>query len=141
MALKKILIDSDICLDSIMGRRPHVKNANKIFLAAENKRISAIVSAHSFSNIFYILKKISNPKKAVTQLKNLRKIAFVGKIKNSTIDKALASGWTDFEDAMQHFCAIEEGCEAIITRNTSDFKKSTLSVYTPAKFLETEGLI
>ena len=36
---------------------------------------------------------------------------------------ALYSGWTDFEDAVQAQVAIENNIDAVITRNTKDYKK------------------
>ena len=45
------------------------------------------------------------------------------------------SEFKDFEDAIQNFCAEDEGLNHIITRNLKDYKKSNLSVLTPKEFL------
>jgi hypothetical protein len=51
---------------------------------------------------------------------------------------ALDSKFTDFEDALQYFSAIQSNkVNVIITRNTSDYKKSALPVFTPYEFLAT----
>lgn len=134
--MKKILIDSDICLDSITARTPYQQNSDRLFDYVETGEIKAIVSAESFSNIFYILRKLSSSKKAIQQIINLRSIVNVGNIFESTIDSALESEWIDFEDALQHFCAVENDCDAIITRNISDFKESEIPVYTPIQFID-----
>jgi hypothetical protein len=42
----------------------------------------------------------------------------------------------DYEDALQYYSALENGDEAIITRNLKDFKKSKLPVMTAAQFLK-----
>lgn len=133
--MEKILIDSDICLDSITGRYPFSIHANQLFTAVENKEVTAYVSAESFSNIFYILRKFSSSGMAVEQLKNLRKIVHVGILKESTIDSALTSGWNDFEDSLQYHCALENMCDSIISRNKSDFEKNEIPVLTAREYL------
>ena len=52
------------------------------------------------------------------------------------IEQALCSSFKDFEDAVQYFCAIENGIDIIISRNTKDYKDTKIPVYTPAQFLE-----
>lgn len=42
----------------------------------------------------------------------------------------------DFEDCIQYRSATTAGCQAIVTRNTADFAKVELDVYTPEGFLE-----
>jgi hypothetical protein len=44
-------------------------------------------------------------------------------------------GLADFEDALQIACAAAGGADVIVTRNTSDFIGSTISVMTPEAFL------
>ncbi len=40
-----------------------------------------------------------------------------------------------FEDAVLHEAACHAGIESIVTRNTVDFKQSTLPVFAPADFV------
>ena len=48
---------------------------------------------------------------------------------------ALKSGWKDFEDAVQNFSAVADPqISAIITRNTKDFKESSLEVVDSVEF-------
>lgn len=132
----KILIDSDVCLDLITGRKPFFDNAKRFFEVIENTDLQAFVSPDSFSNMFYILRKDYVPQTIVAKLESLRILILVAPLFEKIIDLALKSGWKDFEDAMQYYCAKENGCDCIITRNTKDFIKSSLPVYTPFEFLE-----
>lgn len=134
--MQRVLIDSDVCLDSITARVPYQTLADRLLYLAESGEIAGIVSAESFSNIFYVLRRLSNSRKAIQQIKNLRLIVQVGPIYESTVDSVLNSDWNDFEDALQYFCAIENNCDAIITRNNSDFKNSEIPVFTPHLFFE-----
>lgn len=132
---QKILIDSDICLDFITGRKPHFNHAEKLFWEIENTVFSGFVSPESFSNMFYILRSFYPASKIITKLKNLHSIVDVAIFTSTVIDSALNSEWADFEDAIQYHSAVETGCDAIITRNTADFKNSEIPVYTAYGFL------
>jgi len=48
----------------------------------------------------------------------------------------LNSNFSDFEDALHHFNAIDSKCEIIITRNPKDFKNSLLPIMTPNEFIK-----
>ncbi len=52
------------------------------------------------------------------------------------VDEAIASRFSDFEDAMQYYSAVREGADAIITRNSSDFNATEIEVYEPQQFLD-----
>jgi len=41
----------------------------------------------------------------------------------------------DFEDGIQFYTALEANCKVIITRNTKDYKNSTIPVFQPKEFL------
>lgn len=131
----KILIDSDVCLDFITGRQPYFNDAKRLFWEVEKEVLHGVISPESFSNMYYVLCRFHPPAKVIRQLKTLRSIISVGMLAGTVIDQALDSGWNDFEDAIQHFCAVEAGCDAIVTRNTRDFGKSELPVKTPSEIL------
>ena len=57
------------------------------------------------------------------------------------IDKALNSDFTDFEDAIQYYTALEHDFKIILTRNVRDYNKSSVIVQTPEEFLVTNKLI
>jgi predicted nucleic acid-binding protein len=53
------------------------------------------------------------------------------------IKLALVSGFVDLEDSIQYHIAQKYNCDAIITRNIKDYKKSKLPVLTAEQFLRT----
>jgi hypothetical protein len=69
-------------------------------------------------------------------LKIVRSAVSIITVDEKTIDSALSSNISDFEDAVQHFAALSTDCEVIITRNTRDFKFSIVPVLTPEEFLK-----
>ena len=63
-------------------------------------------------------------------------MSFVTPVDSFIINEAIASRFSDFEDAMQYYSAIREGADAIITRNSSDFDAAQIEVYEPIQFLD-----
>ena len=57
-------------------------------------------------------------------------------VEKSFLLKALSSPIKDYEDAVQHECAIAENLDAIVTRNLKDYKYLTVKVYSPTEFLQ-----
>jgi hypothetical protein len=64
-----------------------------------------------------------------------RLICEVSNIDKIIIDKSLISNFNDFEDAVQHYSALYDKCDILITRNKKDFKNSEIPVMTPSEFL------
>ena len=64
------------------------------------------------------------------------KMCNVTPVDSLIVDEAIASRFSDFEDAMQYYSAIREGADAIITRNSSDFNAAQIEVYEPQQFLD-----
>lgn len=63
----------------------------------------------------------------------------VAEVNGNVIDMALKSGWKDFEDAVQNFSAVANPqISAIITRNTKDFKNSSLEIVDSVEFLNSK---
>jgi len=53
----------------------------------------------------------------------------------TTVQKASKSKFVDFEDGVQNFCVTEAKHKIIVTRNTKNFKQSSIFIMTPKEFL------
>jgi predicted nucleic acid-binding protein len=134
--MERAFVDTDILLDLLDRREPFYKSAAQLFSKADRKEITILVSALSFTNAHYVLrKKYSNTesRKALTRIKALIQIANVGE---KAVELALASNFTDFEDGVQNYAAIENKASVIITRNLKDYRRSPLPVMTAEGFLK-----
>ena len=60
--MKNIFLDTNIILDYLALRQPFYIDADKIFSMAENDVIDLFCSSLSFSTIFYVLRKLQQPK-------------------------------------------------------------------------------
>ncbi|MGZ8939328.1 MAG: PIN domain-containing protein [Limisphaerales bacterium] len=131
-----IFLDSDVVLDHLADRQPFAENAHRIFALAEMREVTVCLSSLSFSNLYYILRKLKGHAEALNLLGDLRGLVRVSAVGEVEIDSALGSEFSDFEDAIQHFAAIGAGgINAIVTRNLSDYSTSKIPVLSPHEFL------
>ncbi len=135
MIYNKVLLDTNICLDVILEREPFAEKSGKIMGKAESGIFFAFLAAHGFDTLFYVLMSKIGRKKAYQGIRILRSVCHIADVTQPVIDKALQLKWPDFEDAIHYQAALAEGCDAIVTRNPSDFKESSLPVFTPFQFL------
>lgn len=69
------------------------------------------------------------------ELEKLLRIVKICSVNSSMLQAAINSPITDYEDAVQHECALAENLDAIVTRNTKDYKNASIKVYSPTEFL------
>jgi len=131
-------IDTDVIIDFLIDRKPFSREAAIIFTLIEQKKLKGYSSSLTFSNLYYVLRKIESHNKVISKLEILSKMVGILRVEEQTIKNALASGFSDFEDSIQYFSAIDsKKIDVIITRNIKDFKKSEIPVMTPGDFLKT----
>ncbi len=132
----RVLIDTCVIVDVLQAREPFRAEAEKIFIAAANKRIDAFITAKSVTDIYYLIHRSTHSDKETRKiLSNLFVIFEV--IDSAGLDclKALSSEMTDYEDAVMTETALRTGMDWIVTRNVKDYSKSPVSVCTPNDFL------
>lgn len=136
--MTKILIDTDVILDFFFDREPFSENAAKILSLCESKEITGFVTPVIISNVYYLLRQTAKHEKVIEKLKLLVSITEVLVIDKASIVEALNSEFKDFEDALQNYSAeLNKEIDLIITRNTKDYKNSSLGVMTPEGYLKT----
>ena len=135
--MNRVLIDADVILDFFFDRKPFADDAAKILAYCESKRITGYVTSVIVSNVYYLLRQTASHAKVIEKLNQLMNIIEVLTTDKNTIQMALNSGFKDFEDAIQSFSAENSGMvDAIITRNTRDYKNSALGVMTPEEYVK-----
>ncbi len=139
--MKNILIDSDVILDFFFDRKPFSDHAEYLLGLCESKRIKGFVTPVIYSNLYYLLRQTAGHNTVIDKLKKLLLIIDILPMDREVVLKALYSNFADFEDALQSFaCSNNGNMDAIITRNTRDYKNSIISVFTPEGFLKMEGI-
>lgn len=130
--MKKILIDSDVILDFFFDRKPYSEDSTILLSLCERGQLKGFVTPVIISNIYYILRRTARHDKVIEKLKQLLTLVDVLQMDRLVIEKALNSGFKDFEDALQNFSAVNSGkIEVIVTRNVKDYRKSEIGVLSP----------
>jgi len=132
--MKKIFIDTNVVIDFLADRRPFSIDAARLFDMAIDGRVKIYISAVSYNNIYYILRQSLTNSATIKLLEELAAMTEIADVTNNVIRQSLKTDFNDYEDAIQYFCAMAvSGIDCIITRDTKDFKKSTISVLTPSE--------
>jgi len=132
---KKVFVDTDIIYDLLAKREPFYQAAAKLFTQSDEGSIDISISALSIPNLHYLISKQLTNEQAKQILRKFRLLVHVVPLSEKIIDLALNSEFNDFEDAIQHFSAIESDCDLLLTRNLKDFKKSQITVMTAQDFI------
>ena len=69
------------------------------------------------------------------KLRKFKIISEVAGLDETIIEKGLNSAFTDFEDSLQYFCALNTECNVLLTRNQKDFKEYAIPVMSADEFL------
>ena len=133
----KVLIDTNILLDVILLREPHLELSKRVLQCCQSL-VDGYIADHTFSNMFYILHDTEDF--SIEDCRNtFNKLLYVFDV--ATLDKSdvIAAvnneAFNDLEDSMQHQSSVAARLDCIVTRNTSDFEKSTVPALTPEDFL------
>lgn len=131
----KLLIDANILLDVLQNREPHVQASSVVWKLCETEKAKGYVSALTFANLVYIMRKELDPKKIEGTLKALSLIFEFADFNVSDLTHAAELEWDDFEDAVQSVTAERVHADYIITRNVRDFAKSKVVAFTPSELI------
>jgi predicted nucleic acid-binding protein len=118
----KILIDTNIIIDNALEREPFWNASEQVLSLIEKGTIAGYISASTFSDLYYIIRKARGRDWTLTYLKQLIIMAFT-------------TNFQDFEDSIQYSTAVVNKLDAIITRNPQDFPIVTPRIITPEQLI------
>ena len=132
--MKHVFIDTNVVIDFLTNRQPFTLEAAQLFDMAVKEKIKLYISALSYGNIHYVVKKSFGNNMALSLLNELAEMTEIVDVTKSIIRQSLKTDFKDYEDAIQYYCALSVAdISLIVTRDRKDFKKSTLAILTPAE--------
>ena len=130
--MKGLFLDTNIIIDVLANRKPYVDSSSKLFDLSVKGRLTLYISALSYSNIYYIIRKFATHKRMLTILKDLESVTETLDVTKEIIVRSIQSDFKDFEDAIQYETArSNKKVNAIVTRDPRGFKSGELTVLTP----------
>ncbi|MBO4604323.1 MAG: PIN domain-containing protein [Clostridiales bacterium] len=132
----KVLIDTNVMIDAITKRDNASSFSADVIALCSSNRITGFAAPHSFSNLYYILRKEYSDKNRRVIIGEYSKILNVVSLNEDVINSALNNNnITDFEDAIQYACAESVGADYIVTRNVKDYGRSSIKAITPEELI------
>jgi len=127
-----IFLDTNVLIDFLADRRPFSLEAARLFDNSLKRKIRIFISAVSYNKIYYILRQSFSHNETIKLLAELNEWTEIIDVSKDIIEKSIRSEFNDFEDAIQYYCALSTSkIEFIVTRDTKDFKTSTIPILTP----------
>ncbi len=135
----KIFLDTNIFLDVFLERTSDWQDAETVLQLAAQNRIDVFTSANNLINVIYALRKQKLTQAEVITLMELT-LTYVefADTSKSAFGQALKAGFTDLEDAVQYYTALQiKGVDYFLISNTKDYKKASvqLPVITATQFI------
>lgn len=131
----RVFVDTNVLLDVLAERKPFYSDSVDIWTLAEAGRLDASISAISFTNCWYLIRRHAGRRNADKALQVLRDVFTPVDLTAQVLNQAIDAGFEDFEDAVQFHSAVQARARCLVTRNADHFPRAPLSVLTPAEFL------
>jgi len=132
---RKVFVDTDIIYDLLGKRDPFYQASAQLFTLADEGKIQIYISALSLANLHYLISRQRTEEEAREILRKLKVLVHVAPLNDKIIDLALNSEFSDFEDAIQYYSALQNEIEVLLTRNLKDYKKAQITVLTAQDFI------
>ena len=132
----KVLIDTNVVIDVALERQPYLLTSEKVLQFSEQGQISGYISASTFSDLYYIIRKQRGKNWTIDFLRRLFSFCQIATVDNSVIEMALNANFDDFEDGIQYSAAICNHLDVIVTRNLQDFRVTLPRLLTPSQLIQ-----
>jgi predicted nucleic acid-binding protein len=134
--LVKALLDTNVIIDYALERQPFWQHSEQVFLLVEQQQLVGYVSASTFGDLYYIIRKQRGHDWTLDFLIRLAQFCQVATVNQTVITTALTAQFKDFEDAIQYAAALDSQVDVIVTRNPKDFVVNTPRVLTPDRLIQ-----
>ena len=129
--MKRILFDTNIVLDVLLNRRPHVEASAAAWAAVETGAAQGMLAAHAVTTIHYLIRKEMANVKAKHVISSILRVFAIAAVDGPVVQDALQLSFADFEDAITAAAARAAGCDCIVTRDPKGFRSSPVPAISP----------
>jgi predicted nucleic acid-binding protein len=131
-----IYVDTDVLLDVALRRVPFWIDAASLLNRIAKGEIKAGTTPLVIANCLYIIQRLEDKSSAEAFTESSLLLLEEIPLTFNHQKQALVSSFKDKEDGFNYFAAIDFGCQAIITRNKSDFQPGKIPIFTAGEYLE-----
>jgi len=101
----------------------------------ESGAIEGWLCASTVTTLHYLIRKSAGAKNAFESISALTSLFEIAPVNKTVLESVLSLAFKGFEDAVLHEAARYSNVDVIITRNTTDFKNSSIQVQLPGNLL------
>lgn len=130
-------LDTNVCLDLLVQRSPWHGVVERIIQFHIYNNFELGVSVISIPTLAYLVDRHHKEYNSKEVFREFSEFVDFLTVDSDQSLRSIFSNWNDLEDAMQFQCASSHNAQMIITRNTKDFKLSTIPVFHPKKWAKT----
>lgn len=131
----RVLLDTNVILDSMLSRPPWDVEADAILQVAAQGGLVCAATPLSLATAFYVGRRSVGTEQARLGVSAFIRAFEILALDQQTMEVADALGNGDFEDNIQIAAAVQASVDAIVTRNPRDFTRSTVTVLSPTDLL------
>jgi predicted nucleic acid-binding protein len=126
-----VLFDTNVILDVLLARAPHVAPATVLLDRVAAKTIDGLLGATTLTTIHYLAIKAVGARAAQGHIRTLLGLFEVAPVTRAVLTDALDLDLADYEDAVLHEAARHARADAIVTRDPKGFATASLKRYAP----------
>lgn len=130
-----VFVDTNVLLDVLARREPFYADSAAVWTLAEQGKIHGMISALSFTNIYYIVCRLRSRNVALRTMRQLRDTFLAVPLDAQILNQAIDAGFRDFGDAVQYLSALRSNAACIVSRNPAHFPHADPPVLSPREFL------
>jgi predicted nucleic acid-binding protein len=132
----KLFLDANILISVLNQEYPVFNYSSRIVSLADSPSYQLYTSPICLAIVYYFSKKKSGSKAAKKKLQLLATKIGVTKVDYGIVSQALNDKRVvDFEDGLEYYSAIAEGCQLIITEDVGDYFYSEIPVMDSRQFI------
>jgi predicted nucleic acid-binding protein len=133
--MKAVLLDTNVVLDVLLERVPHVVPSAALWTVIESGAAKGLLAAHALTTIHYLIRKERGTAHAARAINAMQRVFQVAPVDGAVIQAALRLPFADFEDAVTAAAADLANCDYIATRDPKGFRASPITPLAPELIL------
>lgn len=131
----RVLFDTNVVLDLLLARRPHLEVAAQLFNLVDRGVIQGVLCATTITTVQYMAAKAVGRARARKHIHELLEMFEVAAVDRTVLERAQGLEFKDYEDAVLHEAARAANVGGIVTRNGGDFQRAETAVFEPGRLL------
>jgi predicted nucleic acid-binding protein len=133
----RIFVDANVLISVLNKEYPLFSYSSRVLSLSDRKGFEIFTSPICLAITFYFAEKKYRSSKAKEKINLLCNHLSIAEASASSVQKALKNAAVlDFEDGLEYYAAIENGCKCIVTEDVEDFHFAEIEVMNSEDFLK-----